>query len=882
MTHLVSRTTTLFFAAFALAAMMLASSAHAAEDSFLTTNLSLGDEGAEVTLLQEWLSKDADLYPEQVVNGTFGPATERAVKRYQENTGFVSVDPSGVSMYGKVGPVTRATLNAEFSNRQGGIASVEGNYDSMLKFNGETFIPLQEKTYNLNTGIRASFNVWVDPSAPADHATVILENPSGYSIGFQDMGRIFAATPSGRAVTSEAPVIADTWQHISVLFTQTDAVFLYNNEVIEIVKIMPNEGPSFFERLFKGISGTFQTIFPPVSSVADNSEAEAGQAPAVESQRPGVVKQLVSFARGLFGLPPVAEPVVVEDVVEPPPVEVVSVPPVELVPAKPIPPKTAIVPIAPTIKIPPVLLLPTTTATSVPLLPVISTTSTTTASTTATTTVVVSTSTPAAKKAKSLSKGKTPKDSTPLISLEGSSRISVGPGSVYTDPGASAYDLEDGDLTSQIVVGGDTIDYDEPDTYRITYNVTDSSGKEAKEVVRSVTILGMPDLSEEEQEPRYDLAPAGQQVSYTVSSGEGADPAFISIDIDPLHVYVGDTQTFTVKVSSPSGVASVTTETELDSTTHRLDLVSEGTSGDVTTFSGSWVVYDTHVREYRTLFTATNNDGDDNSMTMAWSDPCAGVTQGSNSSLSADCTVTSVYGLDGGNVTIPTGRTLTINSGGTWAWNPGTTITVDGQIAKGSGGLIRKGYLFYVGASNAAANTATMVFDTASTLSGHVRVNQYTQASYYSQAYYEAYYESFYCFAPETQVLMANGTTKAIQDVRLGDVVMGQDTYGRQRPNVVTYIYRHGPEENGDQDYQMLKVNDISVRSEHLMFTTDGWMIAGDLAVGDVLVGASGMVPVTSIEEGSAEATVYNLTTYPNHTYYAGGVLVHNAKGEIP
>ncbi len=57
-------------------------------------NLYLGrtdnDTNGEVTRLQSWLSTMPDVYPEKLVTGYFGPATERAVQRYQKKYGIVA------------------------------------------------------------------------------------------------------------------------------------------------------------------------------------------------------------------------------------------------------------------------------------------------------------------------------------------------------------------------------------------------------------------------------------------------------------------------------------------------------------------------------------------------------------------------------------------------------------------------------------------------------------------------------------------------------------------------------------------------------------------------------------------------------------------------
>lgn len=74
-----------------------------------TRPLKRGSKGTDVTFLQMFLKKDSALYPEGLITGFFGPATERALKRFQKKYGIAT---PGVMGYGLVGPKTRAKLNA--------------------------------------------------------------------------------------------------------------------------------------------------------------------------------------------------------------------------------------------------------------------------------------------------------------------------------------------------------------------------------------------------------------------------------------------------------------------------------------------------------------------------------------------------------------------------------------------------------------------------------------------------------------------------------------------------------------------------------------------------------------------------------------------------
>ncbi len=80
----------------------------------------------------------------------------------------------------------------------------------------------------------------------------------------------------------------------------------------------------------------------------------------------------------------------------------------------------------------------------------------------------------------------------PVITLLGSSTVTLAQGQSYSDAGATASDVEDGDITSAIVTSGLPIDTAIPGSYTITYNVTDSHGVAATQVIRTVVVDGLP------------------------------------------------------------------------------------------------------------------------------------------------------------------------------------------------------------------------------------------------------------------------------------------------------------------------------------------------------------------------------------------------------
>ncbi|WP_204344411.1 immunoglobulin-like domain-containing protein [Psychroserpens algicola] len=84
--------------------------------------------------------------------------------------------------------------------------------------------------------------------------------------------------------------------------------------------------------------------------------------------------------------------------------------------------------------------------------------------------------------------GGTPDTTAPVITLNGASTINLEVGDTYNELGATATDNIDGNLTSSIVIGGDTVNTNNAGTYVVTYNVSDAAGNNATEVTRTVIV----------------------------------------------------------------------------------------------------------------------------------------------------------------------------------------------------------------------------------------------------------------------------------------------------------------------------------------------------------------------------------------------------------
>ncbi len=118
-------------------------------------------------------------------------------------------------------------------------------------------------------------------------------------------------------------------------------------------------------------------------------------------------------------------------------------------------------------------------------------------STGAATSTTTSTTTDTASTATSTATSTELADTTaPVITLNGEADVELTVGDSYSEPGASASDDTDGDLTSTVVTSG-SVDTETAGTYEITYNVSDSAGNSTDQT-RTVTVVQAP---EPEPEP---------------------------------------------------------------------------------------------------------------------------------------------------------------------------------------------------------------------------------------------------------------------------------------------------------------------------------------------------------------------------------------------
>jgi hypothetical protein len=131
------------------------------------------------------------------------------------------------------------------------------------------------------------------------------------------------------------------------------------------------------------------------------------------------------------------------------------------------------------------------------------------------------------------------------------------------------------------------------------------------------------------------------------------------------------------------------------------------------------------------------------------------------------------------------------------------------------------------------------------------------------------------CFTEGTKITMADGSTKYIEQINVGDAVISYDFDKETNiPNSVVKTTKH-------EVAGFYIINDsISVTGNHEFYLPDTkqWIRVDQLKTGDVLINFNKeQLKIMKIEKVKQNTTVYNFEVESPHNYYANNVLVHNA-----
>ena len=133
------------------------------------------------------------------------------------------------------------------------------------------------------------------------------------------------------------------------------------------------------------------------------------------------------------------------------------------------------------------------------------------------------------------------------------------------------------------------------------------------------------------------------------------------------------------------------------------------------------------------------------------------------------------------------------------------------------------------------------------------------------------------CFVAGTHITMEDGSTKNIEDVKAGDVVLSWNEATNEKiGGVVSNILV------ADVDSVIkIKFEDgttITTTDEHPFYIDNGWVKAKDLIVGNICTKINNLpTKIESIIIKEKTTKVYNLLDVTEtHTFYANNILVHN------
>ena len=149
------------------------------------------------------------------------------------------------------------------------------------------------------------------------------------------------------------------------------------------------------------------------------------------------------------------------------------------------------------------------------------------------------------------------------------------------------------------------------------------------------------------------------------------------------------------------------------------------------------------------------------------------------------------------------------------------------------------------------------------------------------------------CFAPGTQILMSNGKSKNIEDIKVGEIVIAYDENKKQFVSkLVTKSYVH----HNTPTMVKLTFNTgkiLELTPGHPLYSTNGWKsldlenslyehgtIATLLNIGDIIIGINNNDIITNIEYLNIGLNYdsYNIEVEKCHTFLANGFVAHNMK----
>jgi len=236
-------------------------------------------------------------------------------------------------------------------------------------------------------------------------------------------------------------------------------------------------------------------------------------------------------------------------------------------------------------------------------------------------------------------------------------------------------------------------------------------------------------------------------------------------------------------------------------------------------------------------------------------------------------------------------QTPTANAGGPYSVKKGETIYFDGTDShdndEGGQSIVRYDWDFGEGSGwhNDIGSNPEWEYNIKDTYSITLKVYDDEGEIDTDTAEVAVTHSNPTCFLAETQVTMADGTYKNIEDVVVGDMILSCDRYrGTTKQVMVSKIFHHTPDEMGD--YYLIINGDLRITPNHLLFIDGLWRYAEDVLVGDCLLGVDGKYSeIVSIEQVFESVPTYNFAVdsgmLGSHTCFAQGSLMTTKKDVV-
>ena len=150
------------------------------------------------------------------------------------------------------------------------------------------------------------------------------------------------------------------------------------------------------------------------------------------------------------------------------------------------------------------------------------------------------------------------------------------------------------------------------------------------------------------------------------------------------------------------------------------------------------------------------------------------------------------------------------------------------------------------------------------------------------------------CFIAGTKVVMADGSQKNIEDIVVGDKVLGHE-------NAVNIVTNITPAHLGDRKLIAINNSNYFSTEDHVFKGKDGWVsasperteqiypdvvkqiegIPNQMSAGTILLTIKGeaVVEELKMKNEAPETLVYDISVTGDHTYFANDFLVHNKHG---